>query len=111
MTDWMKIIIIKRAGFLLVTIVAGLFCTLPAYASNAFNGKPLYEKHCADCHEESGKTWVPTAPNFRKREKLNMPDNMLVTPIMFGKGTMPAFKGILKDKEIMDVIAYIRTLM
>lgn len=107
----MKINDIKGVGKSSVCVALGLFLTFPVYAGNAFSGKPLYEKHCADCHEETGKTWIPTAPNFRKREKLNLPDNMLISPIKYGKGTMPAYHGILKDKEIMDVIAYIRTLM
>ena len=88
-----------------------LVSSTTAFAANAFKGQPLYEQHCADCHETSGRTWIPTAPNFRRKEKMNVSDITLMNRIKKGVGVMPSYQGILKDSEIRDVIAYMRTLM
>ena len=53
---------------------------------------------------------MPNAPNFAQGENMMQPDPTLLTSIRFGKNAMPAYQGILKDPEIMDVIAYLRTL-
>jgi cytochrome c6 len=33
-----------------------------------------------------------------------------MSAIRNGKGTMPGYFGVLRDREILDVIAYLRTL-
>jgi len=98
---------IKIAIFLLiVSSMAG-----NAYAlGNPFNGKPLYYKHCFDCHEKNGDTPMLNAPDFTKREGLMMSDQQLLTTIKSGKGIMPGYQGILKDEQIRDIITYIRNI-
>jgi len=53
---------------------------------------------------------MPGAPNFRRLETLMRPDMQLLTSIRNGKGAMPAFFGVMRDREILDVVAYLRTL-
>ena len=53
---------------------------------------------------------MPNAPNFDRGDALLRPDFTLLASIRAGKNAMPAFQGILADREIMDVIAYVRTL-
>jgi cytochrome c6 len=53
---------------------------------------------------------MPNAPNFARSESLLQPDPLLLTSIKNGKNAMPAFRGILSDPDIMDVIVYLRTL-
>jgi len=38
------------------------------------------------------------------------PDLTLLASIKNGVNTMPAYQGILKDQDILDVIVYLRTL-
>jgi cytochrome c6 len=53
---------------------------------------------------------MPDAPNFAQNESLMQANNILLISIKNGKNAMPAYKGILKDQDILDVIAYLRTL-
>ena len=82
-----------------------------AWAGNPFNGKPLYLKHCAGCHGERGESNLLGVPNFSRGEIIiSSTDPMLVNSIKQGKGVMPGFNGLIKDADILDVIAYMRTL-
>lgn len=91
------------AGFL--ALVAGA-----AGAADVQGGRALYSTHCAICHGESGSPVMPGAPNFRRMESLMRPDMQLMTAIRNGKGAMPGYFGILREGEILDVIAHLRTL-
>ena len=97
--------------FMVLYVLAVYFYAGNAVAGNPFKGQPLYEQYCVDCHEESGRNWMPTAPDFHKRERLNQVDRAIFSQIKYGKGIMPGFRGVLTDKEIRDVIAHLRTLM
>lgn len=83
---------------------------LPANGADISNGKRLYQLHCAGCHGPTGVNLIPAAPNFARGEGLMQPDLTLLNTIKSGKRAMPAFRGILKDQEILDVIAFSRTL-
>lgn len=81
-----------------------------AYAADTFKGQKLYAANCAICHGSSGRSVMPGAPNFDRGERVLQPDFALLASIRSGKNAMPAFQGILSDRDIMDVIAYLRTL-
>ena len=50
------------------------------------------------------------APNFSEGEGLINPDSKLLISIQNGKNAMPAYRGVLSDQDILDAIAYLRTL-
>lgn len=78
-------------------------------AADVFNGSELYNKHCKFCHGTDGRGAVPGAADFTRGESLFKTDPELTQSIRKGKNGMPAFVGILKDREILDIIAHIRT--
>lgn len=82
----------------------------PAAAADIQRGASLYATHCAACHGVGGTPVMAGAPNFRRIESLLRPDTQLLASVRAGKGAMPAYFGILRDREILDVIAYLRTL-
>jgi cytochrome c6 len=53
---------------------------------------------------------MPGAPHLARGERLMQPDNALLVSLKAGKNAMPAYIGILSDRDILDVIAYSRTL-
>lgn len=81
-----------------------------AGAADVQRGNTIYATHCAVCHGSNGTPIIPGAPNFRRMESLMRPDMQLITAIRNGKGAMPGYFGILRDREILDVVAYLRTL-
>lgn len=81
-----------------------------SFAANIVNGQQIYGMHCAACHGPRGEGVVPDAPKFRLGERLDQPDMALMLSVKSGKKTMPPFFGILQDAQILDVLAYVRTL-
>lgn len=91
-------------------VLPSLAFTGPAWAANVVNGHQLYNMHCAACHGLRGEGVNPEAPKFRMGERLDQPDMMLMQSVKSGKKTMPPFFGVLQDMQILDILAYVRTL-
>jgi cytochrome c6 len=81
-----------------------------ARAADPDSGRGVYDRHCALCHGNKGAPTWPGAPDFRRAASLMKSDAQLLSTIRYGRGVMPAFLGVLKDKEQLDVTAYLRTL-
>ncbi len=87
-----------------------LLVTAPVQAADTAKGGKLYQVHCASCHGVEGRASMPGAPSFDRGNALLRPDLVLLATIRAGKNAMPAYQGRLPDKDIMDVIAFMRTL-
>ncbi len=92
-------------------------------------GRSLYAKHCASCHGvnlEGQPNWrqrkpdgrLPAPPHDETGHTWHHPDTQLLeitklgTEAMVGggyKSDMPGFAGILSDREIGAVLAYIKS--
>ncbi len=81
-----------------------------AWSADINKGKQIYVKHCQNCHGARGNGQIPGVPDFSRGERLLQPDANLVTTLRNGKGMMPAYRALLRDHELLDVIAYLRTL-
>lgn len=92
------------AGFMMFVTIA------PAFAADVIKGSQIYAKHCAACHGPNGISVMPGAPHLARGERLMQSDLSLLASFKAGKNAMPAYVGILTDREILDVIAYSRTL-
>jgi len=91
--------------------LAALALALPAsHAADVARGAKIYALHCASCHGATGVSVMPTAPNFARSERMLQPDVQLLMAIKAGRAAMPAYAGVLPDRDIYDVIAYMRTL-
>jgi cytochrome c6 len=100
-------------GWLGPLMLAAALCgaAASARAADPAKGQRLYASHCAACHGAEGRAKMPGAPDFNpSQQRLMRPDFTLLASIRSGKNAMPAFQGILTDREILDVIAFLRTL-
>ncbi len=79
-------------------------------AGDPFSGHHVYTQHCLQCHSEDGSGNMVAIPNFRQGEGLLQPDYVLTETLKQGLGAMPAYRGLLNDNELADVITYLRTL-
>lgn len=86
--------------------------TLPtaSIAMDMNNGKRLYMAHCAGCHGMDGNSIMPQAPNFARGERLQQADFTLVNFIKTGSATHPPFFGLIVEKEMFDVVGYLRNI-
>jgi mono/diheme cytochrome c family protein len=119
---------VKRTCDVTVFIVAlwavVLSTALVAYAADAEQGKKLYGQFCASCHGQSGKGDGPAAAalNPKPRDHTDkeymskMSDEEMLKVIKNGGASvgksplMPPWGASLKDDQIQDIMAYIRSL-
>jgi mono/diheme cytochrome c family protein len=95
---------------------------LPMTAETIRSGKRLYRQNCASCHGgaglgngPAGRTLNPPPSNLVALSQMPMAtDGYLYWSIAEGGvplGTaMPAFKGVLNQNQIWEIITYLRTL-
>lgn len=113
LTNAMKALKMKLPTDSLNTLLTGLIllcvCSI-AQAADTTKGQQLYATNCAICHGQTGTSMMPGAPDLNRGDNLLRPDVTLLESIRLGKNAMPAFQGIMSDAEMMDVIAYLRTM-
>ena len=95
---------------LITLFIIGVNYIPTAQAADVFNGKKIYLNHCESCHGPNGQGQITGAPNFTRGQTLMRSDLAIFESVRSGKNAMPAFWGVLEEQEILDVIAYIRTL-
>ena len=107
-----------------VLFLAMSFWPFPAGAQNLAEGRQLYTAYCVSCHGESGKGDGVAAGSLPVKPKdhtsgatMNpMTDKSLAEVISQGgsatgkSGFMPAWGASLNEKQIRDIVAYIRSL-
>jgi len=98
---------IRKVSYMLALIT--LFSATTPMASDSNNGRKIYQKHCAMCHGQNGTSVMAGAPDFNRARGLFQSDRSLLERIQAGKNACPAYRGILTEQKIFDVIAYIRT--
>jgi cytochrome c6 len=92
----------------LITLMAGFaMCASSAIAQDA---AATYKAKCAMCHGADGKGGKMGTRDFASADVKAESDAQLVDIVTKGKGKMPSYSGKLKDTEIKDLVAYIRTL-
>lgn len=90
-------------------LFVSVLCAQNAFAGDPFVGAKIYNEHCMRCHGADGKAVIAGTPDFLHTNLLAKPDFRLVAFIKSGSGIMPSYEGVLKEQELHDVIAYIRT--
>ena len=77
----------------------------------------LYQGACAVCHEVGGPVLFGSRPSLSLNSNLHsdVPDNLIqvilhgiTAPVSSDLGYMPAFKNSLTDRQLADLVAYLR---
>lgn len=87
-----------------------VLASAPIHAADVLHGAELYQRQCVQCHGARGKPVLPAAPDLSRPTALLKPDLALLASIRAGRGAMPAYLGLLRDREILDIVAHLRTL-
>ena len=83
----------------------------PAVSAGAATPRVLYERNCAVCHGPRGEgTQLGTmkTPPLNAGAALTDPDERFLKQISDGGKGMPPFKYTLDDKQIEDLVRFIR---
>ncbi len=96
-------------------ITLGLVVCFAEHPLRAQDAAATYKTKCTMCHGADGKGDTPAgkkmgAHDFASPEVLKMSDAELTQILEKGKNKMPGYAGKLKDSEIKDLVAYVRTL-
>jgi len=73
-------------------------------------GEAVYDALCAGCHMPDGEGAVGAGayPALANNELLAAP-SYPINLVLYGQGAMPPFGGLLDDRQIADVVNYIRS--
>lgn len=94
----------------LLLFYLALLASTQLMAASTAEGRKLYERNCVSCHGMNGISMMANAPSFKRGEGLFKSDFALQEHLKRGKNACPSFMGIMREQEMFDVIAYIRTL-
>jgi mono/diheme cytochrome c family protein len=80
-------------------------------------GRALYQLHCSQCHDTPPRYLLTRPPKLDKIfASKTLPsgapstDEDVRRTIIEGVGTMPAFKGRIREDELRDLMAFLHTL-
>lgn len=99
---------VKAVLIAMVSLLAVL--AVQARAGDMQKGREVYDMHCVTCHGMNGYAIDMTIPSFANGDRMFLMDQEMLQSVRNGKNMMPAFRGLLSDEEIRDVITYLRTL-
>jgi mono/diheme cytochrome c family protein len=102
----MKDTLIKAALAIIATIAAA--ASSPSRAQEA-DGKALFLKNCAACHQATGKGIPGAFPALAGSKFAQGPGNEVASVLLKGRGGMPDFSESLSDSEIATVLTFVRS--
>ena len=85
-----------------------LGAAIGAHAQTPADGKTLFAKNCAACHQASGKGIPGAFPALAGNSFVQGTPGDVATVLLKGRGGMPDFSGSLDDGEIAEVLSYVR---
>jgi len=77
--------------------------------ADGMDGKSLFAKNCAACHQPSGRGIPGAFPALAGNAFVQGAPAAVATVLLKGRGGMPDFSGSLDDGEIAHVLTYVRS--
>ena len=88
--------------------LAALGTAAAAWAADS-DGKAVFQKNCAACHQATGKGIPGAFPALAGSAFVQGPVAEPATVLLKGRGGMPDFSTSLSDADLAAVLAYVRT--
>jgi cytochrome c6 len=99
-----------KTSRLLTLSAAALLAVVPALAcADTADGKTLFAKNCAACHQANGKGIPGAFPALAGNAFVQGAPGEVATVLLKGRGGMPDFSGNLNDGDMAQVLSYVRT--
>jgi mono/diheme cytochrome c family protein len=91
-----------------VFFAAALAGAVPLIHAAPMDGKSLFAKNCAACHQASGRGIPGAFPALAGNAFVLGAPSDVASVLLKGRGGMPDFSGSLDDGEIAQVLSYVR---
>jgi len=100
----------RRAALLLFLLACGAqAASAQTLTPQQAHGRQILTQNCNVCHLPQNPGSATYGPRLSK-SSVNGDDNLMKEVIQNGLVKMPGWKYTLKDSDISDIIAYVRTL-
>jgi cytochrome c6 len=104
----MKEALIKAAMVAVAAFAAA--ASAPSRAQDApMDGKGLFLKNCAACHQATGKGIPGAFPALAGSKFVQGSGSDVATVLLKGRGGMPDFSDSLSDRDIATVLTFVRS--
>jgi cytochrome c6 len=98
-----------KSPILALVIVCSLAGTVQAQAPAPADGKTLFAKNCAACHQANGRGIPGAFPALVASPVAIGPADAVAEVLLKGRGGMPDFSTSLGDADIAAVLTYARS--
>lgn len=98
-----------KSPILALVIVCSLAGTVQAQAPAPADGKTLFAKNCAACHQANGRGIPGAFPALVASPVAIGPADAVAEVLLKGRGGMPDFSNSLDDADIAAVLTYARS--
>ncbi len=98
-----------KSPSLALVIVCSLAGTVQAQAPAPADGKTLFAKNCAACHQANGRGIPGAFPALVASPVAIGPADAVAEVLLKGRGGMPDFSTSLDDADIAAVLTYARS--
>ena len=102
----MKEVLIKAAMVIVAAFAAA--ASAPSRAQE-MDGKALFMKNCAACHQATGKGIPGAFPALAGSKFVQGQGSEVATVLLKGRGGMPDFSDSLNDRDIATVLTFVRS--
>ena len=76
--------------------------------AQALDGKAVFAKNCAACHQATGLGIQGAFPALKGNKFVRGEANAVIATVLKGRGGMPTFAGSMDDEKLALVISYVR---
>ncbi|WP_343731804.1 cytochrome c [Duganella sp.] len=94
---------------LLMTALAALTALAAQAQAQQTDGKALFLKNCAACHQPTGKGIPGAFPALAGSKFVQGKGSEVATVLLKGRGGMPDFSESLSDRDIATVLTFVRS--
>jgi mono/diheme cytochrome c family protein len=99
----------RLTRFLIAVSMAASLASAHGARAQALDGKALFAKNCAACHQASGKGIPGAFPALAGNGFVQGAPGEVAAVLLKGRGGMPDFSSSLDDGEIAQVLSYVRS--
>lgn len=91
-----------------IMLALALTCASLHAAAQTLDGKALFAKNCAACHQANGRGIPGAFPALAASALVQGPATEVAAVLLKGRGGMPAFGASMGDPQVALVLSYVR---